>query len=364
MPFFMAGYPASARSRHAITRTSLRCCDTSPPYTSATRGAADVPVHREQRLEPLGLEGLARLGFDQRRAAVLLDQQVNLVADVVAPVVRRPRAQMRRVVNRSANGPGLSAKLTWRGKRSAPGLPQRIQVTVAKGPPRTGPKVACAGQPLSSAVLPPEGSRLNLHTFFAIASSVAALVAAGSVNAALVVSGSGAITDTDATETSRLTRNAVQSTWASPKAFPGTISGSFRYDEIAVTFAANAFQDVYYEISQENFNVGGSPHLTAYLSDYVPGSLATNYLGDYGGSPVPSGGLTTFQVIVPAGESLVLMFESTSVDLPANYAFSVHAYSDANRNENFASPVPEPGSLALLSAALVGFSLSQRRKRA
>ena len=180
------------------------------------------------------------------------------------------------------------------------------------------------------------------------------LVAAMPAAALVVASGSGDTSTLDATQTDRVFRDGVASTWAAPKSFPGTIGGTFYYDNVAVAFAPNATQAVYYRLSYTNPSV--SPFFVAYANSFDPSNIATNYLGDNGISG--SGG---FQVVVAAGDTLLLNFAQVGTELNS-YTYTVEAFSDANFGETFGA-VPEPATWALMLGGfgMVGFAARRRR---
>jgi hypothetical protein len=200
------------------------------------------------------------------------------------------------------------------------------------------------------------------------AALLGALAYAAPAQALTVVAGSGTLSSTDPTQTGRVSRDTVASTWAAPKAFPGSIGGTYVYDLVNGTISFNATQTIFYEITYNSINtVVSQPFAVAYRNSFNPASISTNYIGDSGSS---AGGVNanipqTFQVIVAAGGSLLVNFsEVSNGNLPTDYTYTISAFSDANRGENFggAGAVPEPASWAMMIAGfgLVGGAMRRR----
>lgn len=192
--------------------------------------------------------------------------------------------------------------------------------------------------------------------------------AAAPAHALFVAGGSGILTAGDPAADARIFGDGVTSTWAFQKSWPGFAPQEppFNYDLLEIAFAPNSHQDVYYEIWWRNLDEL-NPHLVAYRDSYDPEDVSANYLGDAGFAPSQVSPGLSFQVIVPAGHSLVLLFSGRGPGaqaLPAEYLYLVNAYSDADRNENFVSPIPEPASWAMMIGGfgLVGHALRGRRQ--
>ena len=121
-------------------------------------------------------------------------------------------------------------------------------------------------------------------------------------------------------QTNRVTRLNNPSFCGATKAFPGTSSGSFAFDQYSftnngppacVTFAI----DTTCTLGQEIFAV-------AYLGSFNPANVAANYLGDIALSP-PSG--HSFSTNVPANSTVVLVVsEVNSGGACPGYSFRSH----------------------------------------
>ena len=173
--------------------------------------------------------------------------------------------------------------------------------------------------------------------FFAGETAFAGVLASGSIT----IDGTESLTGT-----LRVTRDGVSSTFATPKAFPGTNTcpgGTCFFRTVTVTPA-----DPSVTVTLTNPDV----HIfaVAYLNSFNPASLSTNYLGDSGVS-----GTSSFQVTVPAGQSLVLTFVNAGGLGTAQFQISDPSIP--------ATPIP---STLLLSGIgmlmLIGWSVAARNR--
>ena len=171
----------------------------------------------------------------------------------------------------------------------------------------------------------------------------------------------------DAMQQGRLTRARPPSDWSTSTPFPGITNPavSYEYRIVEASFAPNALQDVYYEITVDDPDA--VIFASAYSGPYDANAPGVRYLGDEGssGNYFP-GDPSFFQVIVPVGETLRLVFNS--VGLPDEpFAYQVSAFSDTMYDEDFKTnaTVPEPATWAMF---ITGFGLigsaARRRKSA
>lgn len=168
------------------------------------------------------------------------------------------------------------------------------------------------------------------------------------------------LTVSDPTMDDRILRDGVPSDWSYTKFFPGMIGspGPRAYD--TWTFQNVWGIDLYVQISLDDLADTGMVFSSAHLNSFDPLNQEMNYLGDAGFSPLVFGLPVTYQVIVPAGNNLVVVVNQTSAlagDLPLEYGLLVEAFSSQFYE---ALPVPEPSTVAL---SLIGLVFIAARKR-
>ena len=192
--------------------------------------------------------------------------------------------------------------------------------------------------------------------------AVTALSIAAPAAATVVISSTGTIESSDPQQLNRVARNGIVSTWAAAKSYPGTLGvATHNYDLVNGTIAANALQNVYYEITY-SLLTGDPLFSVAYLNSFDPNNIATNYLGDSGGSP-SLGTSASYQVIVPTGGQLLINFSDVT-GTPSGYSYTIAAFSDPNRGENFLTPgIPEPSSWAMMLLGFGAIGLAMRRRK-
>ena len=178
------------------------------------------------------------------------------------------------------------------------------------------------------------------------------------------------LTSSDPTQTGRLSRNGVAQDWVGTETFPGVINTGTSY--FYQTYSVNVSVTSFIQITIDD--AGTSEFASAYVGTYLPDSAGapnfgfdTNWLGDAGGS----GNFfavdpRSFQVIVPAGDELVVVVNNTTGGpLPPDngtYNLLVEGFID----QNFDNPsVPEPSGIVLMTSALgaLGFAVLRRGKR-
>jgi hypothetical protein len=195
-----------------------------------------------------------------------------------------------------------------------------------------------------------------MKLFKALALAVVALAAVINTSASasvLLDTGTTSLTSGDPTESGRLFRNAVASTWTSPKSFPGEVGGTFSYHTYDIPIINAPFVQISF------FDNNPNVFTAAYLDSYSSTNKVTNYLGDPGSS-----GNGVFQVIAPAGHDLIVVANGvtgSSADFES-FRILVEGFTDANFT-NPVSAVPEPSTWAMMILGFVGIGAMTYRRR-
>lgn len=164
------------------------------------------------------------------------------------------------------------------------------------------------------------------------------------------------------TQSGRLNRDGIVSTWSTPKSFPGVLfpTVSYAYELFSVNTGIYSYIQVSFDSATTNF------FDSAYLASYSPGGLDpnygfdVNYLGDPGRSGNQGGLPEVFQVVVLPNSNLVIVVNAVTAlnsgGLPGGlFDLKIEGFTSA--------PVPEPTTLLLVSFGLVGLAGVRRIKK-
>ena len=189
----------------------------------------------------------------------------------------------------------------------------------------------------------------------------------GSAQATVIYSGSVSIAAGDPTQLGRISRGNIPQDWTGGETFQGVINPTVSYAYKVLTLNIPALEAGYVapgrflQISIDSASI--NTFVAAFSPSYVSTSIATNWLGDAGSSGNPFGGPRFFQIIIPAGQPLVLVLNETTAGAgiaagPAGIL--VEAFTDTQFTDLVA--VPEPTSLLLMSTGVMAL-LALRRRR-
>lgn len=134
----------------------------------------------------------------------------------------------------------------------------------------------------------------------------------------IIGQGSGGACESSGTQNDRIYRDAIPSSCASPKAWPGTLGwGTYTYDTYQLVNNTGMTQCVTMTVW-----VPGSDmvHLSVYNGAYDPANQGANYLADTGSSAY--GGSASLSVSVAAGQSVVAVALNPSGTSGNSYTFT------------------------------------------
>jgi subtilisin-like proprotein convertase family protein len=122
----------------------------------------------------------------------------------------------------------------------------------------------------------------------------------------------GSVTNTDAFQAGRLTRDGTASSCDVPKACPGVEDPAPRnYDVYNFTNASGSAQCVYISLtSGAGTALGNQAYSATYLGSFEPNNLCANHLGDMGFS---TGGSFSYSVTVPANTAFAVTVSEIDV---------------------------------------------------
>lgn len=192
----------------------------------------------------------------------------------------------------------------------------------------------------------------------------------GLADATTLYTGTLTLTATNPTQLGRISRGGVPQDWTGTETFQGVINTTTSYHYTTLDLDLSALESSYasyggyIQISIDS--TSANTFVAAFAGSYNPANPGATWIGDAGssGNPFP-GDPAYFQVIVPAGQHLVLLFNETTanagLNAPANLV--VEAFTDTQYTD-LVSAVPEPAAWACLLGGLALLPVLRRRRTA
>jgi hypothetical protein len=187
----------------------------------------------------------------------------------------------------------------------------------------------------------------------------------------------GQLTTANSTELGRASRSGTPQTWTNDETYTGQVNTGTTYYYTTYTVPLTQYMGpLYLNISVTDVTGAGDFFVSAFANSYNPANRGANWLGDEGSSgeyqffnpPIP-GDSFDFEVILPAGDNLVLLVNSTlgGTNGVGNqpYDIAINAFSDTTYDDPALIPTattPEPGSLMLTLTGLLGTVGVARRR--
>ena len=155
--------------------------------------------------------------------------------------------------------------------------------------------------------------------------------------AADLLNTSGTLSGGDPTQSGRLTRTGgAPSDWSALKTFPGSLNGGTFYHYRTFTVSPGSTR----YIQVDTYDPANSFFVSAYQDTYNPGSQGANYLGDESDSGNIFGHPRFFQVVVPAGHSVVIVVNEVTPNggIGLTFGLRVEGFSDTQFSDQASQP--------------------------
>ena len=221
---------------------------------------------------------------------------------------------------------------------------------------------------------------MKLYPVVALLSALAAIAFAPAALADPIPI-TGVLTTANSTELGRASRSGNAQTWLGNESYTGQLNTGITYYYNTYDFSASSLGgNQYVSVDVQDVNSTGDFFVSAFGGSYNPSNRGLNWLGDEGASgevafypTLPGSDDEYFQVIVPSGDDLVLLVNSTlggTNGLNQPFSLTVQSFSDTNYDNEIdptlsaqVAQTPEPGSLVLTATGLLGAAGLLRRRR-
>ncbi len=163
------------------------------------------------------------------------------------------------------------------------------------------------------------------------------------------------------TQTDRLFRNGIASTWGVAKLFPGVVGDALQRDSEVFTVHVGLANFLQINLDDPKASLFDAAYAGAFTPNHTPPlfGLDLGYLGDPGITQ-PFGNPNSFQIV--ASRNSTVAIDITEVDPGSGIAAPFRLQVEAFVDDRF-SDVPEPATLVLFATGLAGLVAARRLAR-